>query len=138
MTNSHGSDRLAQLRDEADRSLRLFLRRTAFSIPTSQEPPDVDRRAAPSGSTETTRDMVRRRATSGSFLSVAGPKKPEAASGTVAAPKRPETAPGAMAVNPMPGSVFQDNERRMRALAKEIKRLITEDKRRGLAVEADG
>ena len=34
--------------------------------------------------------------------------------------------------DPMGGAVFPDNERRVRALAKEIKRLISEDKRRGL------
>ncbi len=37
-------------------------------------------------------------------------------------------------VNLMGGTVFLDDERRTRALAKEIKRLITEDKRRGLMV----
>ena len=34
----------------------------------------------------------------------------------------------------MGGTFFPDDERRLRALAKEIKRLITEDTRRGLAV----
>ena len=44
--------------------------------------------------------------------------------------------PGAVTVNVnlMGGAVFLDDERRVRALAKEIKRLITEDKRRGLPV----
>lgn len=37
-------------------------------------------------------------------------------------------------VNLMGGTIFLDDERRTRALAKEIKRLITEDKRRGLTV----
>ena len=36
--------------------------------------------------------------------------------------------------NPPGGMILPDNERTLRALAKEIKRLITEDKRRGLAV----
>ena len=36
-------------------------------------------------------------------------------------------------VNLMGRTIFLDDERRTRALAKEIKRLITEDKRRGLA-----
>ena len=35
-------------------------------------------------------------------------------------------------VNLMGGTIFLDDERALRALAKEIKRLITEDKRRGL------
>ena len=37
-------------------------------------------------------------------------------------------------VNLAGGTIFLDDERRVRALAKEIKRLISEDKRRGLAV----
>ncbi len=37
-------------------------------------------------------------------------------------------------VNLMGGAVFLDDERRVRALAKEIKRLIVEDKRRGIGV----
>ena len=37
-------------------------------------------------------------------------------------------------VNLMGGTIFLDDERRVRALAKEIKRLITEDKRRGLPI----
>lgn len=49
-----------------------------------------------------------------------------------------ESGPAARAVtvnvNLMGGTIFLDDERRVRALAKEIKRLITEDKRRGLAV----
>ena len=40
----------------------------------------------------------------------------------------------AQSANPPGGMILPDNERRLRALAKEIKRLITEDKRRGLAV----
>ena len=37
-------------------------------------------------------------------------------------------------VNLMGGAVFLDDERTIRALAKEIKRLLTEDRRRGLGV----
>ena len=37
-------------------------------------------------------------------------------------------------VNLMGGTVFLDDERTIRALAKEIKRLLTEDRRRGLGV----
>ena len=46
------------------------------------------------------------------------------------------TEPGAISVNVdlKGGAIFLDDERRVRALAKEIKRLIGEDKRRGLAV----
>jgi len=46
------------------------------------------------------------------------------------------TEPGTISVNVelKGGAIFLDDERRVRALAKEIKRLIGEDKRRGLAV----
>ncbi len=37
-------------------------------------------------------------------------------------------------VNMMGGTVFLDDERTIRALAKEIKRLLAEDRRRGLGV----
>lgn len=37
-------------------------------------------------------------------------------------------------VNLMGGTIVLDDERTIRALAKEIKRLITEDRRRGLGV----
>lgn len=52
------------------------------------------------------------------------------------ASQQAEVASGGVNVNVnLVGEVFfLDDERRMRALAKEIKRLITEDRRRGLGV----
>ena len=46
------------------------------------------------------------------------------------------SASGALTVNVnlVGGTIFLDDERRVRALAKEIKRLISEDTRRGLGV----
>ena len=41
---------------------------------------------------------------------------------------------GGANADPVIGTGLVDNERRARALAKEIKRLITEDKRRGIGV----
>ena len=49
-------------------------------------------------------------------------------------PSSPSEATLIVNVNLMGGTIFLDDERRTRALAKEIKRLITEDKRRGLTV----
>ena len=53
-----------------------------------------------------------------------------------AARARGVAEPGAISVNVdlKGGAIFLDDERRVRALAKEIKRLIGEDRRRGLAV----
>ncbi len=50
--------------------------------------------------------------------------------------RRAELASGAtnVSVNLVGEVFFLDDERRMRALAKEIKRLIAEDRRRGLGV----
>ena len=50
------------------------------------------------------------------------------------APGSPSEATLTVNVNLAGGTIFLDDERRTRALAKEIKRLITEDKRRGLTV----
>ena len=100
MTSNDGLERLELLRGEADRSLRLFLRRTAFLTSASAA----------------SQTVISRLAASESPRSVAAP---DAANVTV---------------DPMPEASFPDNERRLRALAKEIKRLITEDKRRGLPV----
>ena len=101
MTSSNDNiELLALLRAEADRSLRLFLQRTAFLTSASAA----------------SQTVIRSLAASRSPTSVA-------ASDAVN-----------VTVDPMPESVFPDNERRLRALAKEIKRLITEDKRRGLPV----
>ena len=49
---------------------------------------------------------------------------------------RPAPTPGVDLANakPMSETILLDDERRLRALAKEIKRLITEDTRRGLGV----
>ena len=49
---------------------------------------------------------------------------------------RPTTPPGVSLMNARPKgkTILLDDERTLRALAKEIKRLITEDKRRGLGV----
>ena len=47
----------------------------------------------------------------------------------------PSAEPGLnVNVNLNGGAVFLDDERQLRALAKEIKRLITEDKRRGIGI----
>ena len=97
MTTNDNIEQLALLRAQADRSLRLILRRTASLAQTS------------GGSWNANRPPE-------DFWRV------------------PPVAPSGAPTMPMPETVFPDNERRLRAMAKEIKRLITEDKRRGLAV----
>lgn len=57
-----------------------------------------------------------------------------ASPGGVTGESGPAAGAVTVSVNLMGGTIFLDDERRVRALAKEIKRLITEDKRRGLAV----
>ncbi len=57
-----------------------------------------------------------------------------ASPGSVTGEAGPEARAVTVSVNLVGGTIFLDDERRVRALAKEIKRLITEDKRRGLAV----
>ena len=97
MTSNDNLEQLALLRAQADRSLRLILRRTASLAQTT------------GGSWNANRSPQ-------DFWGV------------------PPVAPSGAPTMPISEPVFPDNERRLRALAKEIKRLITEDKRRGLAV----
>ena len=99
--------RLELLRTEVNSSLRSFLHRTRLLTPGSGAPRGVARGAPAPG--------------------VAVP---------VVGSKDADPAPGAVVVNVnlMGGTIFLDDERRVRALAKEIKRLITEDTRRGLGI----
>jgi hypothetical protein len=66
-----------------------------------------------------------------SFLYPAG--SPVSRTGRRAATGTPAGAVG-VSKKPKGGTIFLDDERRLRSLAKEIKRLIIEDKRRGLGV----
>ena len=107
MTSRPPLDALSRLRAEADATLRSFLR------------------AAPSPSVATSPSPARERR--------------GAHDGTAPIPTT-RTATSALGgdttvnVNLTGGTVVLDDERTIRALAKQIKRLITEDRRRGLGV----
>ena len=107
MTNDSRSERLSLLKAEANRSLRSFLRRNRIVTPRSGVDRDAQHRAA---------NSIR-------LLSAIPPRGASASSDAVN-----------VNVNLSGGTIFLDDERRVRAFAKEIKRLITEDSRRGLGI----
>ncbi len=98
--------RLSQLRAETDAALR-FLPRSAPSAASTPETPSARVR----GWQPTSAAMF--------------PTGPAASS---------FAGDSTVNVNLMGGTVFLDDERTIRALAKEIKRLLAEDRRRGLGV----
>ena len=104
---SEQSERLTQLRAETDAVLR--------SLP----------RSAPSAGSTPETFSIRARdwpPTSAEMFPTARPTTPGFAGDST------------VNVNLMGGTVFLDDERTIRALAKEIKRLLAEDRRRGLGV----
>ena len=107
MTADSLSRRLSRLKGDANRPLTLLLQCSGFAVPASMTA------AAEAGNPST----------SGSITAI------PAARETV-------SAPGAVNVslNLGGGTVFLDDERRVWALAKEIKRLVIEDRRRGIGV----
>ena len=107
MTNDSRSERLSLLKAEANRSLRSFLRRNRIVTPRSGAGQDTNQ-----GDTN-----------SMGLLPVIPPRSARASSNAVN-----------VNVNLSGGTIFLDDERRIRSLAKEIKRLISEDRRRGLGV----
>ena len=107
MTNDSRSERLSLLKAEANRSLRSFLRRNRIVTPRSG----------------TDRDPRHPDTSSIGLLPVIPPRGATASSDAVN-----------VNVNLSGGTIFLDDERRIRSLAKEIKRLISEDRRRGLGV----
>ena len=104
---SEQSERLTQLRAETDAVLRS-LPRSAPSAGSTPETPSARGRGRPLTSAAT---ILTARPASSGFA-------------------RDST----INVNLMGGTVFLDDERAIRALAKEIKRLLAEDRRRGLGV----
>ena len=107
MPNNPSSDRLTRLRSEAEAMLRASLSRAVFPVISPRSGFDAER-----GET-------------GPFDFPIPPQE-QAFDGL---PISPGTSGIASAE-----AVLSGNERGVRALAKEIKRLITEDKRRGLDV----
>ena len=105
MPDQPDPERVTRLISETDRALRTYLR--TARLPFQQLTP------AP-GPVERTNRFLEAFITA---LSASAQGSPGQASGVL---------------DPLDGTVFPDNERGVRALAKEIKRLIGEDKRRGL------
>jgi hypothetical protein len=123
MTGSSRSDELARLRSEAERSVRSFTlgAMAVASTPTREAARAAGRHTPSSGPARTALAPWPGR----EAAQAAGRQTPS--SGTVRTALAPwPDRPGV--------TVFPDSERKMRALAKEIRRLIAEDKRRGLAV----
>ncbi len=107
MANDSRLERLSLLKAEANRSLRSFLWRNRIVTPRSGTDRNTQHDAAnPIG-----------------LLPVIPPR------GTIASSDAVNVN-----VNLSGGTIFLDDERRIRSLAKEIKRLISEDRRRGLGV----
>ena len=107
MDSNADSQRLSLLRAESDRALRALLRSPGLPLPA----------VGPAGEAEEATP-----ASLGVFPAV------------VSRQAGPLAATLTVNVNLVGQTIFLDDERRVRALAKEIKRLISEDKRRGLAV----
>lgn len=107
MTADSLSRRLSRLEGDADRSLTLLLQRSGFAVPASMTA------AAEAGNPSTSGNIT-----------------------PIPAAQETVSAPGAVNVSVNLGgvTVFLDDERRVWALAKEIKRLIIEDLRRGIGV----
>ena len=106
MLENESARHLAELRVEANRSLRGLLRSVTPPAPSSREP---DAEGGGHGLSE--------------GVPSAGPGRTGAPGDVVV-----------VNVNLKGETIFLDDERRIRALAKTIKRLITEDRRRGLGV----
>lgn len=112
MADDSSAELLSRLRAEGDRSLRSFLRRSAPLTPTPGASRAMGRVKGPAEGEEDEE-------TSGSGATD-GEDRETSGSGAIDGDAEGElTLPG--------------NERKVRALAKEIKHLIGEDKRRGLS-----
>ena len=105
MTNEFGSNRLADLRARADRSLRRFARN-------------------------------RLAVTRSSLTSGLRQRRPRDSSGRLDAsrPANDRDGPGFGKTSLAAAGTNIDDERQVRAVAKELKRLIVEDRRRGLSI----
>ncbi len=107
MNSESPSERLSLLKTETDRLLRSYACRAGPTVPRPGEAPDGRR--------------------SDTNAAVPMPLTPLRGTG-----ESPDTL--TVNVNLFGAPIFLDDERRIRALAKEIKRLINEDRRRGLGV----
>ena len=107
MTSRPPLDALSRLRAEADATLRSLLRTAPSPASATNPSPAIERRGAHGGTVPILTTRIAAPALAGDTT---------------------------INVNLMGGTVVLDDERTIRALAKEIKRLIREDRRRGLGV----
>ncbi len=107
MTNRPPSDALSRLRAETDATLRALLRIASSPASATNPSPSAERR----GPHDSTAPILTTRTATSALMG--------------------DTT---VNVNLMGGTIVLDDERTIRALAKQIKRLITEDRRRGLGV----
>ena len=133
MADSSEEDRLSRVRADLERLLVSYLGHLNFAEAT-----DTGSRHAGSqvrttfvsarrGSRVSSGARARQRAgDAGQASGVTGP--------TTSAPRRDSSSDGGMAADRSSGATSVRDERTLRALAKEIKHLISEDKRRGIGV----
>ena len=141
MGSESTSSRLNRLRAESGSVLRTLLRLPPSGPPTGEPPEQSARLTRLRAETEAAlRSLPRAAPSAGSTSetpSARGGGRPPTGAAII-----PRARPAAsnlagdltVNVNLMGGTVFLDDERTIRALAKEIKRLLAEDRRRGLGV----
>ena len=141
MVSESTAARLKRLRAEAGTALRSLLRLPPPAPPTAEAPEQSARLTRLRAETDAAlRSLPRPASSAGST-----PETPSArargrplTSEAMILTSRPASSSFArdstVNVNLMGGTVFRDDERTIRALAKEIKRLLAEDRRRGLGV----
>ena len=141
MGSESTSTRLNRLRAEAGSVVRTLLRLPPSAPPTAEAPEQSTRLTLLRTETDAALRSLPRTAPSAEST----PETPSArvrgwppTSAAMVLTARPATSSSAgdstVNVNLMGGAVFLDDERTIRALAKEIKRLLAEDRRRGLGV----
>ena len=129
MGSESTSARLDRLRAEAGSVLRTLLRLTSSAPPTAETPEQSARLTRLRAETDAALRSLPRSAPSAGWPPTSAAMTPTA---------RPATSGFAgdstVSVNLMGGTVFLDDERTIGALAREMKRLLAEDRRRGLGV----
>ncbi len=141
MGSESTSARLNRLRAEAAKVLRTLLRLPPSAPPAAEAPDQSARLSRLRAETDAAlRSLPRSTPSAGSTPKArsAGVRGRPPASAATFPTARPATSSfsgdSTVNVNLLGGTVFLDDERTVRALAKEIKRLLAEDRRRGLGV----
>lgn len=122
MATESSSDRLLRLRGEVEVALTSFLEHTTLLMPASGASEPVGPGAGPGGPAP------------GPASQAPGQRGPASGPIPQAIGRSRAFSTALSHVRTLEGNVFAGNERALRELAKEIKRLISEDKRRGLGL----